>query len=297
MAKQETHRLQKSARAISWRCKSSCLHKKIVKMVYKEFITKVLEKSSKIALSYFGKVTGTTKPGDNNQVLTEADLEIGKTIISLIKNTYPEHNIIDEEAGIIDNGSEFTWVIDPIDGTSNFAEGVVTYGIIIGLLKNNIPIAGGVALPSFSEIFVAEKDEGTFCNNEKIIIKGEHSLLYSLVAYSIDGHQESPSITEEECRLLAKVVLCIRNLRASGSVFDAIMTVKGKYGAYLGRTSKIWDNVGLQIIIEEAGGKYTDFFGKPIDYTNPLSKVKENYTWCMAEPNIHQEIQKIIWEK
>ena len=266
-------------------------------MEYKEFITKALEESSKIALSYFGKVIGTTKPNDNNQVLTEADLEIGKSIISLIKKTYPKHNIIDEEAGVIDNGSEFTWVIDPIDGTSNFANGVVTYGTIIGLLKNNIPIAGGVSLPSFSEIYVAEKNKGTFYNNKKIIIKGGNKLLSSLVAYSIDGHQENPSMTEDECKLLAKIILGIRNLRASSSVFDAVMVIKGKYGVYLGRTSKIWDHVGLQIIIEEAGGIYTDFFGKPMDYTNPLAKVKENYTWCIAEHSLHQEIQKIIHTK
>lgn len=266
-------------------------------MSYKEFITNTLQESSNIAVGYSGKVATTTKPGDNNQVLTEADLKIGKKIISLIKKYYPEHNIIDEEAGVIDSGSEFTWVIDPIDGTSNFAKGVVTYGIILGLLKNNIPIAGGVALPAFSEIYVAEKSGGTFCNNKKIVITKQNNLLSSLLAYGIDGHQENPSITEKECMLLAKIVLSIRSLRMSGCIFDAMMIVKNKYGAFLGKTSKIWDHVGVQIVIEEAGGIYTDFYGKSMDYRNPLEKVKENYTWCIAEPTLHQEIQKIIHSK
>jgi myo-inositol-1(or 4)-monophosphatase len=263
-------------------------------MNYKEFITNALQESCDIAAKHFGKVTGTTKPGDNNQVLTEADLAIGRNIISLIKKEYPEHNIIDEEAGIIDNGSEFTWVVDPIDGTSNFANGVVTYGIIMGLLKQNMPIAGGVALPALSQIYVAEKGSGAFCNGEKVLIQEKNKLLSSLVAYGIDGHQENPSLTKEECMLLAEIVLSVRNLRMSGCIFDAMMVAKGKYGAFLGKTSKIWDHVGVQIVVEEAGGMYTDFYGKTIDYTNPLQKVKENYTWCMGEPTLHQEIQRII---
>lgn len=263
-------------------------------MEYGRFLRETLQESSKIALSYFGKVTGITKQDDNNQVLTEADLAIGKSIISLIRAEYPKHNVIDEESGVIDSGSEFTWVIDPIDGTSNFAQGVPLYAISIGLLQNNTPLAGGIALPAFSEICVAEKSHGAFCNDQKLAVNKEAKLLSSLVAYGIDGHQENPQFTRDECKLLGELILNIRNLRASGSILDGIMVAKGKYGGYLCRTSKIWDNVGLHSIIEEAGGIYTDFFGKPIDYTNPLSKVTESYTFCAAAPVLYKEIQKII---
>ncbi|MEK7655709.1 MAG: inositol monophosphatase [Patescibacteria group bacterium] len=263
-------------------------------MEYKEFITKALKESSEIALSYFGKVVGTTKPDDNNQVLTEADLAIGKNVISLIKATYPKHNIIDEEAGVVDNGSDFTWVIDPIDGTSNFANSIPTYGIIIGLLQKSIPIAGGVALPAFFEICVAEKGKGSFCNNEKLSVTKETRLLSSLIAYGIDGHQEDPSLTREEGKILTEIILNIRSLRSSGSAFDGVMFAKGKYGAYLYRTAKIWDNVGMHIVCEEAGAVVTDFFGNPPDYSNPLSKAASNFTMCMGAPGLHKEIQRII---
>src|SRR3989344_4271938 len=103
-------------------------------MIYQDFLVKVLESTSQIANAKFGKVVGTTKAGDNNQVLTEADLEIGKTLIELVNKDFPTHNIIDEEAGVIDKQSEFTWVIDPIHGTRNFANGMPLYGIMIGLL-------------------------------------------------------------------------------------------------------------------------------------------------------------------
>lgn len=264
-------------------------------MEYGSFIEKVLNEASKIAENYYGKVAGTiVKEGDNNQVLTEADLEIGKLIVNKINEVFPEHNIIDEEAGVVDKNSEYTWVIDPIDGTSNFAVGSPNYGIIVGLLQKETPIAGGVALPYYKEIAIAEKGNGSFLNNEKLTVTKETRLLSALVTHEIDGHQENPELTREECRTLANIVLGIRNLRIAGSVFDGIQVAKGKFGAFMGRTSKIWDNVGIQVIIEEAGGIYTDFFGKPMDYTDPLSKADLNFTRCHGSPILHKAIQEII---
>lgn len=263
-------------------------------MNFRKFIEQSLVGASKIARTNFGKVKGATKSTDNNQVLTETDLEIGKFIVNEVSKVYPKHNIIDEEAGVIDKKSDYTWVIDPIDGTSNFAQGIPMYGILLGLLNKDKPIVGGIAIPSFSEVYLAEKEKGAFCNGKKIQVTREKDLLNTLVAYGIDGHQENPEFTEDECSLLAKIVLEIRNLRSSNSVYDYVLVSKGKYGAYLNRTSKIWDNVAAQIIIEEAGGTYTDFFGKPIDYSNPLSKVGDNYTYCAAAPKLHEQLQKII---
>ena len=263
-------------------------------MNYSKFITDALAEVSIIAKESFGKVSGVVKENDNNQVLTDTDLKIGKALIEKIQGNFPEHNIIDEEAGVIDKKSNFTWVIDPIDGTSNFANGIPLYGIMLGLLKDNEPIAGGIALPSFSEIYTAEKGVGTFCNGDKIQVSSEKILKNCLVAYGVDGHQEKPEFTRDECRLLAEIVLNIRNLRASNSVFDIAMVAKGSYGAFLNRTSKIWDNVAQQIIIEEAGGIYTDFFGNKIDYSNAIAKSQDNFTFLAAPPELHKQLLSII---
>jgi myo-inositol-1(or 4)-monophosphatase len=264
-------------------------------MDYLEFIKKILEEAFEIARNNFGKTSSViTKSGDNNQVLTETDLAIGNLIVEKIKEVFPTHNIIDEEAGVIDNKSEFTWVVDPIDGTSNFANGIPLYGVMVGLLNKETPIVGGISLPSFNEIYVAEKGKGVYCNGEQIYATKDESLLKVLVAYGIDGHQENPDITYNETKLLGEIVLNIRNLRSSNSAFDTAMVAKGSYGATLNRTSKIWDNVAQQIILEEAGCTYTDFFGKPIDYSNPVSKARDNFTFCAAPPNLHQALQTLI---
>jgi myo-inositol-1(or 4)-monophosphatase len=263
-------------------------------MKYQSFITDVLKEASLIANEKFGKVTGVTKEGDNNQVLTEADIAIGKLIIQKIKKTFPDYNVIDEEAGVIDNGSAFTWVVDPIDGTSNFANGVPAYGVMIGLLQDATPIAGGIALPYYDEIYVAEKGKGAYCNEAKIAVTKEDKLSNALIAYGIDGHKENPSLTYDEMKILSDIVLHSRNLRSTNSAFDFIMVARGGYGAFLNKTSKIWDNIAPHILTEEAGGLYTDFYGKPMDYSNPLARTHEYFTYCMAAPELHKQLQEII---
>lgn len=263
-------------------------------MSYKNFIIQSLKEAAIIANKNFGKIIEQTKKIDNNQVVTKTDLDIGNLLTSKIQQYFPDHNIIDEEIGIINNKSSLTWVIDPIDGTSNFANALPMYGIMIGLLKDDLPVAGGIILPSFNEIYFAEKGRGAFCNDKQIHVTDKTNLKEVLLVYAMDGRQENPQLTYKECQLLAEIMLNIRNHRSSNSCYDIMMMAKGKYGGWLNRTTKIWDNVAPQIIIEEAGGKYTDFIGKKIDYSNPVSKTDKNFTVCAAPPLLHQELQEII---
>ncbi|HUS25956.1 MAG TPA: inositol monophosphatase [Nevskiaceae bacterium] len=263
-------------------------------MAYTQFLEQTLTQAASIAANNFGKVTGTVKAGDNNQVLTETDVAIGKHIVDAIKKEFPDHNVIDEEAGVIDNQSRYTWVVDPIDGTSNFAAGLPHYGIMIGLLEDATPIAGGIALPAFNEIYLAENGKGTTCNGQAISVSSEQDLLKSLVTYGIDGHQEDPALTQQECAVLTNIILGIRNLRTSNSAFDMANVASGRYGAFLNKTTKIWDNVAPQIIVEEAGGVWTDFDGQAFDYTKPLSRVDQNFTVCAGAPALHRQLQDII---
>lgn len=263
-------------------------------MEFSLFIKNTLSEALVIARNNFGKVSSTVKPCDNNQVLTETDLEIGTYIVNKITSRFPTHSVIDEEAGVIDNSSEFTWVVDPIDGTSNFAVGIPTFGIMIGLLKGGTPVAGGIALPYFEEIYWAEKGNGAYCNDVKIHVSKEKSLSNVLVAYGIDGYPNNPEITQKECVVLSDIIVKIRNLRTSNSCFDAAMVAGGKYGAWLNQTQKIWDHVAEHIIIEEAGGLYTDFYGRKIDYSSPTKRVNEKFSVCAASPALHAELQKVI---
>jgi len=261
---------------------------------YADFIESVLREASIIANKNFGKVVGRIKPHDSTQVLTDTDIEIGSYLVGEVRKNYPTHNIIDEESGAIDNGSDFTWVIDPIDGTANFAVGVPTYGAMIGLLEKSVSIAGGLSLPSFNQIITAEKDKGAYLNKELIKVSSETDLSNTLIAIGMDPDKEDPDKIRNQMKISAEVLLNSRNLRSSNSVFDLVMLAKGSYGGWISLSGKIWDNVGPQIVLEEAGAVYTDYLGNPIDYSDPLTKTELNYTNCVASPVLHKKLQEII---
>jgi myo-inositol-1(or 4)-monophosphatase len=263
-------------------------------MDYQDFVSTTLQSAALIAQKNFGKVSHITKKHDNNQVLTATDIEIGRAIIETIQNNFSDHNIIDEEAGVIDKQSRYTWVVDPIDGTSNFVVGLPTYGIMMGLLEEETPIVGGIILPEFGEIYFGQKGDGAWCNGTQIEVSKVDQLSQVLVTYGIDGYPDDPERTQKETKILGNIIVNIRNLRTTNSAYDMAHTCSGSYGAYLNQTTKIWDNVALQPIIEEAGGIMTDFFGETLNYSNPLKRTEENYTICAASTILHKQLQDII---
>lgn len=262
--------------------------------MYHGFLTSLLTQSAQIANRSFGKVSVLIKPGDKNQVLTKTDLEISPFIIDNLNKLYPTYNVIDEEAGIINKNSDYTWVIDPIDGTSNFANGVPMYGVMIGLLCQDKPVAGGVVLPFFKELYIAEKGSGCMCNGNLIIMQRVEKLSETLVAYGIDGFKENLKLAQQEAVLIGELAVSALNIRSSNSCFDAIQVARGKYGGWLTQTSSVWDNVALQIIIEEAGGKYTSLIGEELDYEEALTNHPKNYTVCAGAVLIHSQLQELI---
>jgi myo-inositol-1(or 4)-monophosphatase len=264
-------------------------------MDYSTFLERELTKAAETARTFFGKVSGVVKPGDNNQVLTEADVAIGKQLVEAVQTAYPDHNVIDEEAGAIDKKSRFTWVIDPIEATSNFAAGLPQYGIMVGLLEDATPIAGGIIAPAYNKLYLAQKGKGATCNGEPIHATDQSDLLSVLVSYGIDGHQEDPERTMQECRVMADIILGCRNMRNTGcEALDPMYVAEGRYGARVNTTSKIWDNVAPQIIAQEAGALWTTANGEPQDYSRPLTRMDENFTFCVASPVLHAQLQVII---
>jgi myo-inositol-1(or 4)-monophosphatase len=259
----------------------------------KEFILDLLRRASAVSQGAFGRVTGTSKPHDRAQVVTQTDVEIAGVVARAIDATYPDHNRIDEELGVMDRGSKYTWVIDPIDGTSNFAVGIPMYGIMIALLHEDRPVAGGIALPAFDAFYWATKGGGAWCGERRLRL-GECILADALVAYGIDGYADDVERTRDECLDLGDIASAVRNVRSSNSVYDAVMLAEGKYMAWMVRTSRIWDNVAPHLLIEEAGGRFTRFDGSPVVYNDAISRFSENFTICAAPPRVHEELQTII---
>ena len=263
-------------------------------MLYEKFLTETLRGGAQIASEMFGKVSGHLK--DDQTLVTEADLAVGKFIISEIEKVYPSHNIINEETGVIDKQSEYTWVIDPIDGTANFAVGVPFYGVMLGLLKGAESVAGGFAIPHFNDIYFAEKGQGAFCNGQRMALSDHSDFSAMSIAYGIDRFGGGRELELRQARYLGEMAQQFQTVRSSGSVYDVACLVKGSYGAVLFNSGKIWDYVADHVVIEESGCVVTDLNGKPMDFSDPLEKAgkKQIYTCCGGMPSVHKKLQEII---
>ena len=264
-------------------------------MDYLAFMEAELDRASQVALQYFGHVAAYAKPEDSNQVVTEADIAIGEQLAEAISARFPEHNIIEEEAGVLDRHSRYTWVVDPIDGTSNFAAGLPDYGIMMGFLDGASALAGGVAVPARGRLYLAQRGMGATCNGKPIHATAESDPLETLVSYGIDSHRGAPEVTRQECAVLADLVLAVRNVRNSGSeAIDSMYVAEGRYGARISLSSKIWDNVAPQVICEEAGALWTAADGSPTEYASPVTRAGHNFTICTAPPDLHARVQRLI---
>jgi len=263
----------------------------------KKTIFQALRSSSKILMASFGKGLKVSRKKDQSNIVTKADLRSNQKIIDLIKSKFPNHNIISEEMGFSFQKSVYSWIIDPLDGTSNYASRLSWFGVLIAILKDWRPIIAGISLPFYKKIYFAQKSKGAVCNNKKIKATKENNLSNVLVSYSLDFSSQTGK-TEKEVEIIKLLVKKIRNLRATNSCFDACAVAEGKYGAYLNQTSKIWDVAAPYLVVKEAGGEFTDILGKGIVFNSNQKNYSRNFTSLTASKNLHPQIlsitQKVI---
>lgn len=261
------------------------------------FARQAIGQAAEIARGYFGRVTGTIKPYDPTQVLTEADLAVGRYLVDAVRDAYPGHNVVDEEAGVVDRGSEWTWVIDPIDGTSNFAAGVPLYGIFLGLLRDATPVVGAVALPASGDVYTAALGAGAEKNGVALRpVEDATPLGRRLICFGTDGDRDAPEATRAEGRLFADLALACLNMRTSGSAFDLAMVAEGRFGAVMYRVARVWDLVAPHVLLSEVGCLSTALDGRPLDFANVCGDAARRMTWCAAPPTVHAAVQAIVAE-
>jgi myo-inositol-1(or 4)-monophosphatase len=256
-------------------------------------IRKALQQAGKILMGYFGKITEYSVKESQSSIVTKADIESEKKIIETVLEKFPDHSTLGEETGYQNRNSEYTWVIDPLDGTSNFAAGLPWFGVIICVLKNSVPVMAGCFLPVQNEIYFAEKGKGATRNGEIIKVSPETELKNILAAYSLD-YSDEPGKTDREAKVIQQLVSRIRNLRSTNSLIDFCYTADGKLGACMNQTTKIWDIAGPGLIIEEAGGKVTDINGYPFSFSLNKENYGRNFTIVASNKVLHSELIKIL---
>ncbi len=227
----------------------------------KSTLIKATEAGAKVMQEFFqGEFKISNKEGVNNLV-TEADHASEKAIFSVIKNDFPDHFILSEEAGEIITDSTYKWIIDPIDGTVNFAHGIPICCVSIGLEQDGEMIMGAVYNPFINEFYFAQRGFGASLNDIKIQVSGETSVdkacLVTGFPYTYLDHPNGP--LEVFSRLIRKGVP-VRRL--GSAAMDLCWVAAGRFDGFYEHKLQAWDSAAGFLIVEEAGGRVSDFTGK-----------------------------------
>jgi len=189
-------------------------------------------------------------------IVTEYDTRVEDLLIDEIKKSYPEHLVLGEEHEYLGNGTfgkflpdeGYIWVIDPIDGTLNFASGIPLLAVSIALFYNGEPIAGVVYNPLINEMFTAQKGMGATLNNQRIQVKESESLERSIVGVSVARRKQDVE--------LQKLADRVGGMRALGTAAIALAYVAaGRLDAYWEKDLNLWDIAAGMLLIQEAGGR------------------------------------------
>jgi len=258
-------------------------------------ITNALHRSSEVLLRYFGRVTNIRVKENLSSVVSEADIESEKVIIDLITKDFPDHNIISEESGYVYKGSSITWVVDPLDGTSNFVSGLPWFGILIAVMEDFVPIAAGAFLPIGRHLYYAEKSEKTRLNGRLIQVSDSQSPGDVLIAYSLDYCNDFKE-TLKETDILANLVNNARNIRATNCLLDFCYTADGRLGAAVNHNEKIWDIAAPWLIVKQAGGIVTDTEGKELDFRVNEKNYKKDFPVIASNGHFHKKLISLINE-
>jgi myo-inositol-1(or 4)-monophosphatase len=258
----------------------------IVKEEFFDLAVRAAKSAGEITLNYFNKNIEIGYKGNlDNDLVTEVDKKSEKCIIDMVKNQYPEHVFLAEESGLTGNNSAVKWVIDPLDGTVNYAHGVPIFSVSIAVEVNGEVVVGVVLDPSRNELFTAKKGEGAFLNGKKIAVSKSAELSKSMV---VTGFPYNVKENPFNCiDIFKNFLLASRALRRLGSAaLDAAWVAAGRFDGFYEVALHPWDSAAGALLVTEAGGKATNF-------SNDNFSIYEKSV-LLTNGKIHDQMKKVL---
>ena len=253
-------------------------------------ITKACMKAARSLIRDFGEIenlqVSEKGPGD---FVTSADKRTEKILINELQKAHPEYGIITEESGTINKlNIKNRWIIDPIDGTMNFLNGIPQFAISIGYEEDGEIKSGVIFNPIMNEMFCAEKGKGAYLNNSRIRVSNKKKIKDALIVTG--GPKGESKIKNTIFSEYINVSNNVSNVRKFGSAaLDIAYVACGRFDGYWQRELNYWDVAAGIIILKEAGG-FVDFFEE-----NKNLPLKKNILATNA--NIHSELLELINKK
>ncbi len=229
-------------------------------------IDKILEiskEAGEIVREGFGKRFAIEFKGTKSNIVTEIDKKSEAAIIEFIEKEFPGHAILAEESGEHKSDSEYTWVIDPIDGTTNFAHGLPIFSVSIGVTKGDEIVAGAIYDVMRDVMYSTEKGAGAFRNGEKINVNDRNDLKESLIVTGFPYNTDKES--ERNKRHFLSMLDECRGVRRLGSAaIDLCFVAEGIFDGFWESRLHPWDVCAGYLLIEEAGGRISNYANEDI---------------------------------
>jgi myo-inositol-1(or 4)-monophosphatase len=203
------------------------------------------------------------KEGINNLV-TEIDHKSEAAIIAVVNQNHPGHSILSEETGAIIQDSSIKWIIDPIDGTVNYANGIPICAVSIGIEKEGVMIAGAVYNPFIDEFFMAEKGKGASLNEKSISVSTTKEVVKSCLVTGFPyTYLDSENGPLDVFSRFIKKGIPVRRL--GSAAVDLCWVAAGRFDGFYEHKLEVWDSAAGWLIVEEAGGKVSRLDGSPFN--------------------------------
>jgi myo-inositol-1(or 4)-monophosphatase len=202
-----------------------------------------------------------------SDIVTDVDLAAEKAILDLVRAEFPDFGILSEESEPILADSDFTWVIDPLDGTRNYANGIPHYCTLIALLKGGEPVLAVSHDPARHETFTAQTGSGAFLNGQSISVSSRRSLGEALLSCDLGYVDEKAGLALDMIRALWPGMLSLRLLGSAG--LGLAYAAAGRVDLFFHHSLSPWDVAGGLLLLREAGGEVVDRQGKRADLYSP----------------------------
>lgn len=199
-------------------------------------------------------------------LVTDADRRAEQLILTCIRNHFPDHRILAEETGVLPGVSGITWVVDPLDGTTNYAHGYPCFAVSIAACADGTLLAGAVYDPMRDEMFTAQRGGGAFLNGTPVRVSTTDALSEALVATGFPYDMSGAG--RQSLNQFVALALRSQEIRRAGSAaLDLCAVACGRFDAYWEIGIDSWDIAAGALMVQEAGGRVTGFTGKPVDLT------------------------------
>lgn len=230
---------------------------------YLQVAVAAAKEAGRIQKLYFGRSHPVEYKGEFNPV-TEVDRLCEQAIVKMILDAFPDHDVLTEESPFKGKGSPWRWIIDPLDGTTNYFHGFPCFCVSIGLEMEGEVILGVVYVPMLNELFYSEKGKGAFLNGERIVVSQNNRLNRSLVCtgFPYDVHEHADFYLRYFRQFITKS-FAVR--RPGSAAIDLSYLAAGRFDGFWELKLHAWDVAAASLMITEAGGKVTDFQGRPFN--------------------------------